>query len=98
MVLNPLNSTFDWGGKDGMRGGPPGLQLWVRGVDNLSDYVAIDPAERGKMVRVAEIDSMRTDMRYGSFRIGMKMAEMEGTCAAFFWVSLFLYQSMRRRY
>lgn len=74
-----------------MIGGPPGLQLWVRGVNNLSDYVATDPSERGKMVRVAEIDSLRDDIRYGSFRIGMKMAEVEGTCAAFFWVSFLRY-------
>lgn len=87
VVLNPLNSTYDWGGQEGVNGGAPGLQLWVRGVANLSDYVDTDIAERGKMVRVSEIDSLRTDVRYGSFRIGMKMAAIEGTCAAFFWVS-----------
>ena len=87
VVLNPLNSTTTWGGQEGVGGGAPGLQLWVRGVNNLSDYVVTSPAQRGKMIRVGEINSLRRDFRYGSFRIGMKMAEVEGTCAAFFWVS-----------
>jgi beta-glucanase (GH16 family) len=39
------------------------------------------------MVRSGEIDSLRRDMRYGSFRVGMKMSDVPGTCAAFFWVS-----------
>lgn len=87
VVVNPLNKTTDWGG-EGWAGGPPGLQIWVRGAGNLRDYVGSDQSEGGKMVRIGEIDSLREDVRYGTFRIGMKMSEEAGTCAAFFWVSL----------
>jgi hypothetical protein len=35
----------------------------------------------------AEISSKRTDMLYGSFRVGFKGTTVNGTCGAFFWVS-----------
>ncbi|KAF1345913.1 concanavalin A-like lectin/glucanase domain-containing protein, partial [Delphinella strobiligena] len=85
VVLNPLNETYDWGGVEGRNGGDPGLQIWVRGVHNTSDWSIPGSDAEGQMVRIGEIDSLRQDVRYGSFRIGMKMATVEGTCAAFFW-------------
>ncbi|KAK5988766.1 hypothetical protein PT974_10255 [Cladobotryum mycophilum] len=36
-------------------------------------------------VPVAELDSSRNDLYYGSYRAGMKMTDVNGTCAAFFW-------------
>lgn len=87
VVLNPLNDTYDWGGVEGKNGGDPGLQIWVRGVSNTSEWSTPGSDVEGQMVRMGEIDSLRQDVRYGSFRIGMKMAAVEGTCAAFFWVS-----------
>lgn len=87
VVLNPLNNTYTWGREQGMRGGDPGLQIWVRGQSNLSQLVNANGVVQGEMIRGGEIDSIRRDVRYGSFRVGMKMADMEGTCAAFFWVS-----------
>ncbi|KAH6604075.1 concanavalin a-like lectin glucanase [Trichoderma cornu-damae] len=36
-------------------------------------------------VPVAELDSARSDMHYGSYRAGMKLTAVNGTCAAFFW-------------
>jgi hypothetical protein len=80
VVLNPLASREDWTG-EGKLGGAPGLQIWVRGQKNLLGPVG------DQMVRSGEIDSLRQDMRYGSFRVGMKMSDVPGTCAAFFWVS-----------
>ena len=38
-------------------------------------------------VPVAEVDSARLDLHWGSFRTGMKVTSTNGTCAAFFWVS-----------
>jgi hypothetical protein len=38
-------------------------------------------------VPVAELDSYRSDLRWGSYRAGMKTTGVNGTCAAFFWVS-----------
>ncbi|CAK7231436.1 hypothetical protein SBRCBS47491_007929 [Sporothrix bragantina] len=39
----------------------------------------------GDMIPVSEIDSNRTDILYGSFRAGMKLTNVSGTCSAFFW-------------
>ncbi|KXX74996.1 Beta-glucanase [Madurella mycetomatis] len=37
------------------------------------------------MVPVAEIDTQRLDLFWGTFRASMKMTDVPGTCAAFFW-------------
>lgn len=55
-------------------GGGTGLQLIVR-----SDVV-------DDMVPTAEIDSSRLDLLSGTFRASMKLTNVSGTCAAFFWV------------
>ncbi|KAI5260804.1 concanavalin A-like lectin/glucanase [Aureobasidium subglaciale] len=78
VVLNPLSSRKDWAG-EGALGGAPGLQVWVRSQQDLLGPVG------SQMVRMGEINSLRRDMRYGSFRVGMKMSGVKGTCAAFFW-------------
>jgi hypothetical protein len=39
------------------------------------------------MVPVAEIDTSRLDVFWGTFRASMKLTNVSGTCAAFFWVS-----------
>ncbi|CAD0106271.1 unnamed protein product [Aureobasidium uvarum] len=90
VVLNPLPSRKAWGG-DGQLGGAPGLQVWVRSQQDL-----LGPAG-DQMIRSGEIDSLRRDMRYGSFRVGMRMSNVSGTCAAFFWVSV-LAEHMDRTY
>ncbi|ATY58528.1 Concanavalin A-like lectin glucanase [Cordyceps militaris] len=36
-------------------------------------------------VPVAEMDTARHDLQWGSFRAGIKMTPISGTCAAFFW-------------
>lgn len=41
---------------------------------------------RDGAVSVAEIDSARLDLHWGTFRAGMKLTATSGTCAAFFWV------------
>ncbi|KAM0419604.1 hypothetical protein ACHAPD_003167 [Fusarium lateritium] len=33
----------------------------------------------------SEIDTKRLDLHWGSFRAGMKLTDVKGTCAAFFW-------------
>lgn len=37
-------------------------------------------------IPVAELASARKDMYFGSYRAGMKLTPVNGTCAAFFWV------------
>ncbi|THW93297.1 concanavalin A-like lectin/glucanase [Aureobasidium pullulans] len=78
VVLNPLSRRKDWTG-NGTLGGAPGLQVWVRNQQDLLGPVG------DQMVRTGEINSLRRDMRYGSFRVAMKMSDVPGTCAAFFW-------------
>jgi hypothetical protein len=73
----------------GTNGSPAGIELFVRKLQGNSQYVG-----------VAEIDSARTDMFYGSFRAGINVPKTKGTCAAFFWyvvlLSKFYYTRLRR--
>lgn len=55
---NPLRTDT---GTEGINGGDPGLQLYVS-----------SGAPRGGYIDGAELASARRDMRYGSFRAGMK--------------------------
>ncbi|KAF5021678.1 hypothetical protein F66182_6298 [Fusarium sp. NRRL 66182] len=51
-----------------------GLELLVGSVVSKDDAV---PA--------SEVDTARHDLHWGSFRAGMKLTAIKGTCAAFFW-------------
>ena len=77
VVTNPLKSQYDWSG-NGINGGDAGIQLIVRGGD----------PGKGNLIPMAEMVTNRTDILYGSFRAGMKIAGINGTCGAFFWVCL----------
>lgn len=63
--------------------GPPGHIAHESdlGVDLVVGSTLIDGS-----VPVAEMDTARQDITWGSFRAGMKLTSVEGTCAAFFWV------------
>lgn len=41
-----------------------------------------------RLVSSAEIDTKRLDLRWGSYRAGLKLTSVAGTCAAFFWVCM----------
>lgn len=47
---------------------------------------------REDAVLSGELDSKRLDFLWGSYRAGMKVPKVEGTCAAFFWVRKTFYQ------
>lgn len=72
IVLNPLINNETWSGQ-GIHGGSAGVQLWVRS------------AVRNDMVPIGEIVS-RAEMAYGSYRVGMKVTSVPGTCTGIFWV------------
>ena len=74
IIANPLKSKYDWAG-DGVNGGDAGLQLYVRG------GVPLDG-----LIPMAELVSTRNDILYGTYRVGMKITPIVGTCGAFFWV------------
>lgn len=78
IILNPLLNNTAYTGP-GVLDGDIGLQLLVRG------GIPVDG-----MVSVAEIDSSRTDMFWGSYRASLKLTALPGTCAAFFWVSFYM--------
>ena len=75
VVANPLKNKYDWAG-DGVNGGDAGLQLIVRG----------GTPDKGGLIPMAELATTRSDIHYGSFRAGMKVTSVNGTCGAFFWV------------
>ncbi|KAK3313872.1 glycoside hydrolase, family 16 [Apodospora peruviana] len=54
-------------------GGGDGMELTVKGTIYLG------------MVPVAEVDTQRMDLSWGTFRASMKISHVPGTCAAFFW-------------
>ena len=74
-VSNPVLNATKWTGP-GEFGGDPGLQLSVNGGIPANGYV-----------QVAEIDSARDDLLWGTYRAAMKLTLVPGTCSAFFWVS-----------
>ncbi|KAL7274060.1 hypothetical protein RUND412_003061 [Rhizina undulata] len=72
VVSNPVkNANVSSAGIDGDEAG---LELYVRSVQPGDQYIG-----------VAEVDSDRMDMLYGTFRAGIKMTSVNGTCGAFFW-------------
>lgn len=72
---NPLLGAMNWTGH-GINGGDPGAQLLVGGGIPAGGYVP-----------VAEMDSSREDLLWGSYRAALKITPVSGTCAGFFWVS-----------
>lgn len=74
VVANPLRSKYDWAG-DGIDGGDSGLQLFVRG-----------GIPKDGLIPMAEVATTRSDLLYGTYRAGMKVTSVSGTCGAFFWV------------
>lgn len=74
VVANPVKKK-DAPTNESVLGGDAGLQLIVRG------GVPTDG-----MIPIAEMSSERTDLWFGSFRAGMKLTGVKGTCGAFFWV------------
>lgn len=91
--LSPISSEWDYGGP-GLYG-DPGVQLWVRSrplVMNNGDTAAgdLDSWQNVSLISGAELSGIaRERMQFGSFRVGMKLPDGNGTCAAFFWVRLF---------
>ncbi|ROT38855.1 concanavalin A-like lectin/glucanase [Sodiomyces alkalinus F11] len=77
-VRGPLGEQFSRNNVDTVVEGSgsdqaPGLRMFVRNstVDG--------------MVPVAEVDSTRQEIQWGSFRVSMQVPDVAGTCAAFFW-------------
>ena len=75
VVSNPIHDLNNWTGP-GVLDGDPGLHFTVDGGVPGDGYV-----------KVAELDSSRTDLLWGTYRASMKLSLTPGTCAAFFWVS-----------
>ena len=74
VVTNPINDRKSWSGP-GRSGGDAGL------------HFVVENAPNDDMVRGAEIATDRLDLSYGSYRAGIKITNVPGTCSAFFWVS-----------
>ena len=79
VVSNPILDANNWTGP-GEFGANPGLQISVDGGIPANGYV-----------QVAELDSAREDLLWGTYRAAMMLTLTPGTCSAFFWVSLLPY-------
>ena len=77
VVANPLKNKDEWAG-EGVKGGDAGLQLWVKG-----------GVPRDGLVGMAEVTTVREDLLFGTWRVGMKTTGVGGTCGAFFWVGTY---------
>lgn len=82
VATNPIPNEEKYSGS-GTDSGDLGLTLTVRA--EIED----------DKVPVAEISSTRQDMIYGTYRAGIMLTDVNGTCGAFFWVSSSLYQVSR---
>jgi hypothetical protein len=76
IIPNPLQNTSAGWSSPSLQGAnvAAGLQLIVR--------AALTP---DNLVSTAQIESVRDDIRFGSFRAYMKSTPVNGTCAASFW-------------
>ena len=74
VISNPILNASNWTGPSEF-GGDPGLQFIVDGGIPANSYV-----------QVAEMNSAREDLLWGSYRTAMKLSLVPGTCSAFFWV------------
>jgi beta-glucanase (GH16 family) len=71
-----------WSGP-GTKGSDPGVQLIVSGV---SDGGFSQSGIGYGYIAGAQMNSVRQDLRYGTFRALMKLPSVNGTCSSFFWV------------
>jgi hypothetical protein len=76
VISNAVNDAMNWTGP-GMLGGLPGLQLVVSGGTPSTAYI-----------NTAQVNSVRTDLLYGSYRFLANLPNMNGTCSAMFAVSV----------
>ncbi|KAL7929490.1 glycoside hydrolase family 16 protein [Trichoderma chlorosporum] len=78
-VDNVYSATGDDGNADGAES-TGSSSSGGDGVELVVGSTLVDDA-----IPVAELDSARVDLFYGSYRAGMKLTAVNGTCAAFFW-------------
>lgn len=76
VVSNPISNASNWIGPP-VSAGDPGVQLSVGG--------GIPP---NGFVQDAQMNSVRQDLLFGTYRALLKVTSVPGTCAAFFWVSI----------
>ncbi|KAK4135441.1 glycoside hydrolase family 16 protein [Trichocladium antarcticum] len=69
----------------GVSGGKGGEEEEEEEEEGLELVVGGRGAVVDGMVPVAEVDSTRLDVWWGTFRASMRMTRVPGTCAAFFW-------------
>lgn len=75
VVSNPIANSSNWSGPP-VSSGDPGVQL----------SVGAGVPQNG-FVQVAQMNSVREDLLFGTYRALLKMASGPGTCTSFFWVS-----------
>ena len=82
VVSNPIANASNWLGPP-VSGGDPGVQLSVGAGIPANGFVT-----------VGQMNSVREDLLFGTFRAGLKFTAVPGTCTAFFWVSVLSLRSV----
>jgi hypothetical protein len=72
-----------------------GLQLYVKPAVQAEWLMGNGTLVKDRVIPMSEVDTERTDMLYGSFRIRAKMSGVNGTCGAFFWVRIFFLHTSK---
>jgi hypothetical protein len=75
IASNPIANHSNWF-KPPVSSGDAGLQLGVGAGIPTNGFV-----------QVAQMNSVREDMLFGTYRALIKMTSVPGTCTSFFWVS-----------
>ena len=76
ILSNPIADALNWTGPP-VSSGDPGVQLSVG--------AGIPP---NGFVQVAQMNTVRADLLFGTYRALLKIASVSGTCTSFFWVSI----------
>jgi hypothetical protein len=76
VVSNAIANSSNWTGPP-VSAGDPGVQLSVGSGIPANGYV-----------QVAQMNSVREDLLFGTYRALLKMTPLAGTCTSFFWVSI----------
>jgi hypothetical protein len=79
VVSNPIANASNWYGPP-VSSGDPGVQLSVGAGIPQNGYV-----------QVAQMNSVREDLLFGTYRALLKITPVAGTCSSFFWVSISLF-------
>jgi hypothetical protein len=82
VVSNPIANASDWTGPP-VSAGDPGVQLIVGAGVPANGFI-----------QVSQMNSVRQDLLFGTYRALLKITAIPGTCTSFFWVSILCHYGL----